>query len=181
MPVAGFIIYMGGLHQTAFEAPQSHQSLTTSPQFFANSSTHQLKVAHVLSTRCGCSKRIGKYLLRRGPNPQTEEMIVQVDEPLPFVKELQEKGFKVITLSSDQLEKDWAIDAVPLMQASLGKAAYSGGYQDFKTGDYLDLEIFASLEKGETHKSLPILGCASSLQLAQKIDPLGMKYTGIER
>jgi hypothetical protein len=176
-PVVALSVYLSGLHQIVFENSSGDQLITTSKDYF-QSPSETMKAAHFLSKKCGCSKRVARRLEKRGPAAFTEEVIFQVDQDLPNKEQLLQAGFKVFTISSEDLSKVWGIDAVPLLQASNQKVSYHGGYQDYKSGDYQDLQIFEALQSGTELTALPVLGCASSQKLAQRIDPLGLKYTG---
>lgn len=175
LPVFALIAYLGGLHQTVFQSGDQKRLLTASPTYFGDG---PLRVAHVLSKKCGCSKRVARHLASRGPLSSAEEVIFQVGESLPNESELLEKGFQVVTLSGAELESQWGIQAVPLLQAQADGLTYNGGYQDYKSGEYRDLEVLESLKAQKQIEALPILGCASSEKLAQQIDPFGLKYPG---
>lgn len=174
-PVLALIAYLGGLHQIVFESGDQRRLITTSNSYFGNG---PLRVAHILSKKCGCSKRVARHLASRGPLPLAEEIIFQVGESLPNESELREKGFQVVTISGAELESQWGIQAVPLLQAQAEGLTYNGGYQDYKSGEYRDLEVLESLKAQKKIDALPILGCASSEKLAQQIDPFGLKYSG---
>lgn len=135
-------------------------------------------VLHILYKDCRCSQRVLEHLIARHASAGIRERIVLVGESHDLAARVTAAGFEIDTLTSDQLERRYGVQAAPLMIASdpSNHIRYVGGYTDRKQGPiFRDLEITARLARGETVAPLPLFGCAVSAKLEAKVDPLGLR------
>jgi hypothetical protein len=136
-------------------------------------------VLHVLYEGCRCSARVLDHLLSRGASPFGAERVLLVGDPTPDVaKRITSAGYELESLTSEQIDLRFGIQAAPLMIVSdaTNKIRYVGGYTDRKQSpDFHDLEIFAALSTGRTVSSLPVFGCAVSADLQAMLDPFGLR------
>lgn len=143
-------------------------------------------VVHFLAPRCSCSQSIYKHLMKRGPidfkNSQ-ETIIVIDDNELNFSGTLTSKGFKTFNLTPEKMSKDFSesIQGVPLLVIYNKNFAtqYVGGYSDQSITPFTEINIksyLISMEQGRDIASKPIIGCATSKEYQNILDPFGLKY-----
>lgn len=140
---------------------------------------------HVLSGACGCSQRVMRNLLTRGPMQGSLEQIIVADGDesyLPgtelLLRQLKEAGFKVTHRGAEDLVRDTGMRGVPLLVivSPDRTVAYLGGYG--VNGDQANI-ILASAIAGKTDTPLPIFGCAVGQRIRREVDPFGLKYGGL--
>jgi hypothetical protein len=140
---------------------------------------------HVLSGACGCSQRVMRYLLARGPMAGSLEQIIVTDgdEPnLPgtdlLLRQLKDAKFQVNHRRSEDLVRDTGMRGVPILViiSPNRTVEYLGGYG--MKGDQADL-ILARTMAGTSGAPLPIFGCAVGERIRQQADPFGLKYEGL--
>lgn len=138
----------------------------------------QIYVTHILSAKCKCSKRVGRYLEETMRPANVRESIVVVDGTLPNEAELVKKGFQVIHLSVAELKNQFNLEAAPvlLVSNSEGHTKYSGGYKGLDEIDHRDLEVINQVKAGRATIAFPVLGCALSPALKTAMDPFNLKY-----
>lgn len=133
---------------------------------------------HVLYGDCGCSRRVIRYLARRGPSALAHEHVVLVG-PEPGDREaLEGSGFPVELSDNQRLGEQFDIDAAPLfvVGAPDGSLRYVGGYTGRKRGpDIQDIRIIAAAIDGQAPPPLPLYGCAVNVELARTVDPLDLR------
>ena len=134
---------------------------------------------HVLYGDCGCSRRVIRHLKRRGPSSLAEEWILLVKPKTNDLKSLESAGFNNIEVTTPHvLHNNFAISAAPLMVVAhtSGKIQYVGGYTERKRGPEIqDIQILQTIRAGNTPEKLPLFGCATNVELARKVDPLGLR------
>jgi hypothetical protein len=137
-------------------------------------------VLHVLAENCQCSQDVLSHLLSRGPESFLSEKVLFIGKQEPTRSRLLERGFAFESITPEELQMRYRIEGAPVMLVvnRQGEVAYSGGYSATNRGALQDLAIFRALALGTKVKPLPLFGCAVSRELQQRLDPLGLKYTG---
>ena len=133
---------------------------------------------HVLSSRCGCSRRIAAHLVERGSRGDLRERVELVGDDDGLAKNLERAGFVVERLSPEELERRYHLNAAPelLVLQPAGALAYVGGYGARKQSPIIDDgEVLDALVAGRSIEPFPVLGCALGRDLKQKSDPLGLE------
>lgn len=141
-------------------------------------SLNEWTLVHVLSTKCGCSKKTARYLSQRGVLQKHKELVILIEENSKIKTILTTAGFQVISMTAEQAAKEYSIDAVPqlVVFGPMGDIKYSGGYNDRRIEVFEDLQVLNKLKKGQVVKAFPIFGCANGSELISQIDPWGLKY-----
>jgi hypothetical protein len=134
------------------------------------------RALHLLTAGCGCSDSLAGYLAKRRPFPGLSEEVIFIGADDPFGKRaaLESDGFRVSSHGSEYI-RAIGVTGVPLLVilSPSGKAVYMGGYG---AGGYRDAELWTKIRSGLEPPALPVLGCAVSKDLRNRIDPLGWKY-----
>jgi hypothetical protein len=146
-------------------------------------------IVHFLTPKCSCSQEIYKHLLERGPleyKSSKETIVVVDDNELDFTGNLGKKGFKTFNLNPEKMKKDFSesIQGVPLLVIYNKNFAtqYVGGYSDQSITPFTKINIknyLVAMEQGRTIASNPIIGCATSKEYQNILDPFGLKYQEI--
>ena len=134
---------------------------------------------HVLGANCGCSKKVSQYLESRVLSSHVQEKILIVEGSLENESELVKKGIEIERLTPEELKTKYGIESAPQLFVlnSDGRSLYAGGYKKNEDTQFKDIEILASIEKGERPISYPVFGCAFGKKLKDQMDPLKFKYT----
>lgn len=138
-------------------------------------------LVHYLGGKCGCSKTIADYLIKRKPinSDSEQEVVVLLDEMAEKESQLISSGFKVFKYSAEKLKG--SVDGVPLLvifdQSST--VQYVGGYASTminSTTELQDLKKLNEIKLNQASGVLPVLGCAVADDYKKLLDPLGLKY-----
>jgi hypothetical protein len=133
-------------------------------------------VVHVIYAGCSCTQRLFYHLLKRGPRPGIDELVLFVGEDDARRKAAEARGFAFKTVSAEQLATRFGLESAPVLLVFDRKGAmrYVGGYFDGPAAAYpLDERVIA---QGAAASPLPVYGCAVSRKLQQAVDPLGIVY-----
>jgi hypothetical protein len=150
-----------------------------------NPAAPQWQAIHVLSGACGCSQRVMRNLLARGPMAGSLEQIIIADGDdsyLPgtelLLQQLKEAKFQFSHRRSEDLVRDTGMRGVPLLVivSPNRTVAYLGGYG--MNGDQTSV-ILTRAMAGKVGTPLPIFGCAVGGRIRREVDPLGLKYGGL--
>jgi hypothetical protein len=137
---------------------------------------------HVLSGACGCSQKVMRALLERGPAEGVREEIVMVDGVEGYLagsagllQQLVKEGFVVSHRKAVEIAPELGLRGVPLLlvMGPEGGVRYSGGYGPAGNES---AAIVAELRRGRRPAARSLVGCAVGASLRQAIDPLGWKY-----
>lgn len=135
-------------------------------------------MVHVLYGRCRCSSRIFDAIAA-GPRPSdVDEVVLAVDPVETWAARTAARAIPIVPVDRESLERRFGIEAAPLLVVldPAGSVAYAGGYTQRKQGPEIeDLSIVAALRSGRHPRELPLYGCATALELAAALDPLGVK------
>lgn len=138
---------------------------------------------HILSTGCGCSRRVIESLLGRGPLFGVRERVVLVGAGSDGAEAtLRARGFVTEALTPPALGLRYGVEAVPLLLVGdpAGDVRYVGGYTARKSGPVLrDVEIVSALRAGRGVSALPTFGCAVAERLRAALDPLRLSSAPI--
>lgn len=134
---------------------------------------------HVLSAACECSRRIVARLEVRAPRRDVDEVLLFVgDAPASLVSVAGAEGFVVETTTPDALAVAAGVEVAPLMVVARadGRVAYVGGYTERRRGAVAQTEaLLDAVLRGERPTALPVLGCATTARLAERVDPWGIR------
>lgn len=183
---AAAMVVMGGFllarHVVALPRPA-----VTDPQLVAAvraaAPAGQWALLHVLSSECGCSRRVRHHLLRRGPIPGVHEEVVLVGDNGEEAGPLRARGFATEVVRPQQLWLRYHVEAAPLLviRDAAGLVRYAGGYTERKQGPVIhDVDLLAELRAGRDPRPLPALGCAVSESLRRAVDPLRLSTSRID-
>lgn len=145
-------------------------------------STNDPQVIHILSTSCGCSKKVMTHLLQRHPIPGVKELVLIVDDTSPSLEGtpsllagLQDEGFTLEHKPVEDVARNMGLHGVPLMivMSKSHVLQYEGGYGRHYDDDS---RIIAETSRGLNARSLPAVGCAVGAHLKRLADPLHLKY-----
>jgi hypothetical protein len=134
---------------------------------------------HALYSHCRCSERILTHLLKRAAVSGVQEHVLWIGPSPERESELQTAGFAVHTITPQQLKRDFAAVAVPLLIVAdaRDRLRYSGGYTTRSQGaDIRDQAILQNLMWTGAQTELPVFGCAVSRSLQKLLDPFALKY-----
>jgi len=150
----------------------------------SHSNSTRWRAVHFLSAGCGCSQKVMAHLLSRGLFRDLSEDVVMVDGMSPdppdseaTIQRLRNAGFHVSHVSSKEIPVAYGLRGVPLLLfvAPNGGVVYIGGYGPDKY-HLQDEYLYQQISAGETPKPYPIIGCAISAKLKQRLDPFALKY-----
>ncbi len=145
----------------------------------SETSSQDWLAVHVLYGRCSCSIRVIKHLLTSKRPTGVDEVVLFVGDDPALTAKLEERGFRVISVTRAELAREYRIEAAPLLAilSPDGDIQYLGGYTSRKQGpDFKDRAVMADLMERRRPRSLPLFGCGVSKQLQSMLDPLGIKY-----
>lgn len=133
---------------------------------------------HVIAADCSCTDRLFAHLVRRGPFPGTDEIVLFVGSDPAKEARARAAGFRYAAVSAAQLAARFGLEAAPVLFAfDAARLRYAGGYFDHPSAIRpLDEAIHARLGAGESPEGLPVYGCAVSAPLRRSLDPLGIAY-----
>jgi hypothetical protein len=122
-----------------------------------------------------------EHLVTRGPIPGVREqvLLVEEEEVEGLESRLIVRGFGVRKVTEAAFRDRYGMEAAPAMVVldAKSRVAYLGGYTDRKQGsDIRDRHVIAEALAGRRAPPLPVLGCAVSRSLQQRVDPLSVKY-----
>lgn len=146
--------------------------------------TGQFGVIHFLAPTCSCSEIILETFEKSGPlSQEVIEEVHLVGEDLGWKDRLKELGFKVFHYRFSEFSKKFEgkISGLPLLTIynDQKNTIYQGGYSDKSITPFTKIDIaqfLRTVKKGQQEK-LPIIGCAVSKELQNKMDILGIKYS----
>ncbi len=136
-------------------------------------------VVHFLYVDCRCSQRIFDHLLEHERPRDVREAVVLVDDDPEFREAATKRGFDVIVVTAEELATRFGVTGAPLFAVANERdtVRYLGGYTDRKQGlDVRDVAIVTDLQNQRATAELPLFGCATSVELQELLDPLGLKY-----
>lgn len=138
-------------------------------------------LVHYLGGKCGCSKTIADYLIKRKSlnSDSEQEVVILLDEMADKESQLIASGFKVFKYKAEKLKG--SVDGVPLLVIyDQGSAVqYAGGYASTminSTTEPQDLKKLNEMKLNQSAGVLPVLGCAVADDYKKLLDPLGLKY-----
>jgi hypothetical protein len=132
-------------------------------------------VVHVIYADCSCTQRLFAHLLKRGPRPAHEELILFVGRDTRKQEAAEARGYRFQATTNDQLASRFGLESAPVLMVFDRKheMRYIGGYFDSPAAQLsLDEKI---LDQPAT-SPLPVFGCAVSPKLQKTVDPLGIVY-----
>lgn len=140
--------------------------------------TPRWSMVHVLSTKCGCSKRVLQHLVHRRAMEGVREEVALIDATTDWADQLGAAGFSVVALEGEQLRERFGVDAAPVLiiRSPRGTLSYSGAYSQKRGAPPLDVELLSRARAGETPEAMPLFGCAVSRELQSRTDPFELKY-----
>ena len=132
------------------------------------------RMTHVLSAKCGCSKRVAEALMRRGASGDVEETVALVDDQDGLGARLRTSGFTVTEAKTPGLRETYGVESVPMLiiHRPDGSVGYQGAYAPRRTMAPEDQSLLAAVRKGEAPEPYPLFGCAVSRELKREMDPL---------
>ncbi|HEX4810268.1 MAG TPA: hypothetical protein VH325_15115 [Bryobacteraceae bacterium] len=138
------------------------------------------RAVHLLAAGCACSRGVAEHLVSRGLLPGAREQVVFAGASPDLAGRLRHAGFRVYTMSQEDIVLQFGIVAAPLLViiSPQDRIRYAGGYtpgRDARTG-YQDVAIWRQTVAGRDVAELPIYGCAVGHRLQRSLDPLGLKY-----
>ncbi|MEM9693798.1 MAG: hypothetical protein AAGA56_14715 [Myxococcota bacterium] len=134
---------------------------------------------HVLYRDCGCSQNVVERLLNESPAAGAVERVVWVGGDATIEPEVRSRGYDFDLVAPDQLQERYGLVAAPVFVVLTpdDRVAYLGGYTSRKRGPQpRHREILAGLMNGLSADDLPVLGCAVGRELAEAIDPWGLRH-----
>ena len=137
---------------------------------------------HILGANCGCSASVAQDLAHRGPQPGWTEKVCLVGSDPALAASLRKAGFNVELTDAEILAKTQGVQGAPWLVLYFpdGRIGYSGGYAAARPGtpgtSNRAETLMAAVAQGETVKSLPSFGCATSQALRAQLDPVGLRY-----
>ncbi len=137
------------------------------------------QIVHFLFVECRCSQRILEHLVDDPRPAGVLETIVLVGDDGPFQERATALGFRVLVTTPEVLAAKYGVTGAPLFAVAdpHDVVRYLGGYTDRKQGlDVRDTAIIADLQNHRATNELPLFGCATSVELQELLDPLGLKY-----
>lgn len=182
--VAGTLV--GGLlllrHMMALPVPAGTDPVLQRAIAAALPETGRWRAVHVMYRSCECSQLTIRHLTSSTRPPELDELILMVDDdgrPDPMDAGLRAHGFVVRVVTPAVLHAVFHVDAAPLLVIARPDhaLAYVGGYGRSKRSPrYEDVSIVGDLrDRAAGRRPLPVFGCATSEQLAQRMDPLGLR------
>ncbi len=139
---------------------------------------------YVLGSDCGCSASVADDLVARGPQRSWREQVWLVGAEPEIEASLRRAGFTVDHIAPEELARSHRIHGAPwlaLFDAS-GHLAYSGGYARTRPGlpgaFNVSGDLMAAVAAGRPVESLPAYGCATSVALRERLDPLHLRFSG---
>lgn len=168
------ILFLGGALTAVHELP-----LVVSVPAPEAAATPSWTVTHVLSTKCGCSKRVLLHLVARGAQQDgVRERVLLIEANDEWRDQLEHVGFEVEAIDAERLAAEVGVDAAPtvVLRRPDGSLAYSGAYAPKRAAPPQDVELLARARAGETLEAFPLFGCAVSRELQERSDPLRLKY-----
>ncbi len=135
-------------------------------------------VTHILAADCSCTKSLTEHLLTKGPQPQSDELILYVGFDPELETAAIAAGFRYKQLQSIQLTA-MGLESAPVMAVfdEQNNLNYLGGYYDHPAAIRpQDKAIRDSITSRAAIEPLPIFGCATSSRLQEAFDPLGIVY-----
>lgn len=139
------------------------------------------RAMHVLYRSCPCSQRTIAHLTGAPRPAALDELVLMIDDDGAAGSEeetLRQHGFRVQVVTPAALGERFDLQAAPVLVIARpdGALAYVGGYNRHKqSGVYEDREIIAALRQERAPETLPVFGCPTSEQLAERLDPLGLR------
>ncbi len=133
---------------------------------------------HVLYSECRCSENVVTHHVMRPRLEAVAETLLWVGRPTPSSVRAAERGQRVPVVDPDALERDYHVEAAPLLVAAddRDRIRYAGGYSERKQGPSIeDVSIVRELLAGGDPDSLPLFGCATARELARSLDPLSLR------
>ena len=135
-------------------------------------------VAHILADDCSCTLSLTRHLLKYGPRPDSEELILYVGNDKKFEDAALAAGFSFKAIEATDL-LGMGLESAPILAVfdTEKNLKYVGGYYDHPAAVRpLDQKIRDSLQLTQAIEPLPIFGCATSKRLQEAFDPLGIVY-----
>jgi hypothetical protein len=171
---------LGVSHMAAMPEPSRGESLARAA-LALRKDPHRPFQLHVIYERCSCTERLFKHLLARKALPDVEEVVLLVGESAARRPAVERAGFGFALLAPGELLPRFGLEAAPVLVAfdREGALRYAGGYFDRPAAvTALDERIHGELAQGHVPTPLPIFGCAVNPDLQQRLDPLGIVYSG---
>jgi hypothetical protein len=168
------LAFLSGQHLASLPEPGNEALLSRALLELRHGSNADFLV-HVISSDCSCSTSLFTHLVRRGPFPGAEELILFVGRDANKQKAAIRSGFAFSSISDAELVSRFGLEAAPVLVIfdSKCRLRYAGGYYDHPaTITALDERIHAELATGIDVPTLPLFGCAISPRLQKSLDPL---------
>jgi hypothetical protein len=165
--VSWFVVWTAGIsipmtllaakHWSPLPPAAPHSAAIQSPEW---------RAIHVLVSECGCSRRLARHLLQRGPSASAREEIVLI-EPDPAIEApLRKAGWKVRVTTPAAAETELGVEGGPFLLVFRpdGVPAYAGGHGPGpgRPDDWKDLRILSDTSQGQPVPPLAVFGCGVS-------------------
>jgi hypothetical protein len=173
----GLVAWMSGVVVMGAALTALHEVPLPVPSVERAAPAAAFRIRHGLSAMCPCSQRVMKWLERRGAVAGVDEQVLILDGDEATAAPLRERGYQV-SLVDDAGMAAAGIHAAPSLVIFRpdGEVAYAGAYAPRPQMDPIDLVLLDRARKGEIVASMPLLGCAMSRSLQERLDPLHLKY-----
>jgi hypothetical protein len=161
-------------HMAPLPEPGDEALLTSGMLSLRRHSGERFRV-HVIYGECSCARALFAHLVKRGPFPGAEEVILFVGAGANQQESARRAGFALVTVSARELASRFGLEAAPVLIAFdlAGRLRYAGGYYAHPaTTTPLDERIETQLAGGGDIEPLPVFGCAVSARLQKSLDPL---------
>jgi hypothetical protein len=170
-------------HLLTLPKPRVDRRLTQSLESAVLAHPGSWLVLHVLAEDCQCSQGVLAHLLARGSASWFSEKVLFIGSEEPARSQLIARGFAFESITPETLQAKYGLEGAPMMVVAnpRGEVSYMGGYSSTRWGPPEDLAIVRALTRGTEVQALPLFGCAVSLELQKKLDPLGLKYGNARR
>jgi hypothetical protein len=124
------------------------------------------RAVHVLVSDCGCSRRLARHLVERGPSRSIQEEVVLIDADPAIEFPLRKAGWKVRVTTPSAAEAELGVEGGPffLVFRPDGVPVYAGGHgpSPGKPADWKDLQILSETLLGHNVPPMAVFGCGVS-------------------
>ncbi len=178
-------VLLGGIlllqHMVALPVPDTTDARLRAQMEAAFPHDGRWRAMHVLYRSCPCSQRTIAYFIGVPRPAALDELVLMIDDDGAAGDEdqtVRQRGFRVQVVTPAALGERFDLQAAPVLVIARpdGALAYVGGYNRHKqSGAFEDRAIIAALRQEHTPETLPVFGCSTSEQLAERLDPLGLR------
>lgn len=173
--VVTVITFQMASHLLAMPLPKEVEKVRESLLSYQNNK--EWLYVHIIYDKCSCTNLLIEHLVERKKMKEATEVIMLIGGSSSYEDQLIKSGFKFVTMKKETVEKEFGIEAAPILAVinGNGELKYLGGYFKTSAAKYpKDIEIISHINKGSEVEALPLYGCAISDVLKSYIDPLGV-------